>query len=118
MSNSDDCPNTNRLLDWMGHCKVQHEELNRLLREIHAALHGNGTEGLKSRVSRHSQQITHVEREVVSLRTDVDERFEDLRKSIGQLNIRFWRMAIIVATLVVGVNKGLQMLDVKSIIGL
>jgi hypothetical protein len=60
----------------------------------------------------------HVEKEVVDLRTDVDERLETLSKSIGALNTRFWKMAIIVATLVVGVNKAVQVLDVKTIIGL
>lgn len=129
MTNPDDCPNTARLLDWMSHCRVQHEELNNRsraqheelterIREIHSAIVGNGTEGLKSRVGRHSQQIAHIEKSVDALRVDVDERMDDLGKSIGALNIRFWRMAIIVASLVVVVNKAAQAFDVRSILGL
>ena len=113
----------------MSHCRVQHEELNtrsraqheeltERIREIHAAIIGNGSEGLKSRVSRHSQQIAHVEKEVTELRNDVDTRLDELKQSIGALNIRFWKMAIIVATLVVGLNKAVQVMDVRSIIGM
>ena len=118
-----------RLLDWMSHCRVQHEELNTRgreqheeltsrIREIHAAIVGNGTEGLKSRVARHSQQIQHVEREVVVLKEDMDSRMDSLSNAVGVLNIRFWRMAIIVAVIVATANKALQMVDLKSIIGL
>ena len=127
--NSDDCPNTTRLLDWMSHCRVQHDELNtrsraqheeltERIREIHAAIVGNGSEGLKSRVSRHSQQIQHVEKEVVDLRNDVDTRLDKLNASIGALNIRFWKMAIIVAVIVTVVNTAAKAIDVRSIIGL
>ena len=129
MHNPDDCPNTARLLDWMGHCKVQHAELNTRSRDqheqlvaqiaqIHAAIVGNGTEGLKSRVGRHSQQIQHVERQVTVLQADVDTRLDALSKSIGELNIRFWRMAIIVAVIVATANKVVQALDLRSIIGI
>ena len=118
-----------RLTDWMQHCRTQHTELNAQMRlqyeqlsvqisQIHAAIIGNGAEGLKSRVARHSQQIQHVEREVVVLKEDMDSRMDGLSKSIGELNIRFWRMAIIVAVIVATANKALQMIDVKSIIGL
>jgi uncharacterized protein YqiB (DUF1249 family) len=99
MSDHDDCPNTARFVDWMGHCKSQHEELNRLLREIHAALHGNGREGLVSRVARNSQRIEVVDNHVKDLRVDVDIKLRDLSKSLGALNVRFWKMAIVIAVI-------------------
>ena len=100
----DDCPNTTRFLDWMGHCKTQHEELNKLLREIHAALHGNGREGLVSRVARNSQRIEVVDTHVKDLRVDVDKRLDTLNKNISSLNVRFWKMAIVVAVIVSATN--------------
>ena len=129
MHNPDDCPNTTRLLDWMGHCKVQHEELNQRSRDqheqlvaqiaqIHAAIVGNGTEGLKSRVAKHSQQIHCVRVGVADLKADVDTRMDELSKSIGALNIRFWKMAIIVAVTVATANKVAQAIDLRSVIGL
>ncbi len=116
--NPDECPNTNRLLDWMGHCRRQHEELNKLLHEIHAALHGNGREGLVSRVARNSQRIDMVDAHVKSLREDVDKRLDQLSKNLGNINIRFWKMAIIVGAIVVALNKLLPDIGAIRSIGL
>jgi hypothetical protein len=117
MNNPDECPNTTRILDWMGHCKQQHEELNRMLREIHAALHkDNG--GLVSRVARNSQRIEVVDTHVKDLRVDVDRRFDSLSKSMGALNVRFWKMAVIVGAVVVALNKVIPDIGVIKSLGL
>ena len=114
----DDCPNTTRFLDWMGHCKTQHEELNKLLREIHAALHGNGREGLVSRVARNSQRIEVVDTHVKDLRVDMDKRMDSLNKSLGALNLRFWKMAVVVGIVVVTLNKVIPDIGVIRTLGL
>jgi hypothetical protein len=118
MNNPDECPNTVRFIDWMGHCKQQHEELNKLLREIHAALHGNGREGLVSRVARNSQRIDVVDASVKDLRQDVDKRLDNLSKSMGALNLRFWKMAVIVGAVVVGLNKVIPEIGIIKSLGL
>ena len=69
-----------------------------MLREIHAALHrDNG--GLVSRVARNSERIEVVDGHVKELRVDVDKRLDSLGKSIGALNVRFWKMAIVIAVI-------------------
>ena len=112
MNKPDDCPNTARLLDWMGHCKQQHDSIDRkhteilsMLNKISDALHGNGREGVISRVARNSQRIDAVDTHVKDLRVDVDKRFDLLTKNMGALNVRFWKMAILVGAIVVALNK-------------
>jgi hypothetical protein len=101
---NDDCPNTERFADFMGHCRTQHEELNRLLRDIHKALHGNGREGMVDRVTRNSQRIQTVDIKVSELRADVDNRLDKLSASVGALNVRFWKMAIVLAVIMTTLN--------------
>jgi hypothetical protein len=111
MNNPDECPNTTRMLDWMGHCRTQHEELNRLLHEIHAALHGNGREGLVSRVARNSQRIDVVDTHVKDMRVDVDKRFDILSKKLSMLDTRFWKMAASLGVILITLQKTIPPLD-------
>ena len=127
MNNSDECPNTARLLDWMQNCRVQHEHLNKtierehaefkqLLGEIRSAIYGNGREGMVERLKTHSQRIGVIDRDVRDLREDVDKRFDALGKNLGEISTRTWKIVVVMAAIVVGLNKVLP--DMRTIIGL
>jgi len=122
MTNPDECPNTARLLDWMSHCKTQHESIDRkhaeilvALNKISDALHGNGREGVVTRVARNSQRIEMVDAHVKDLRADVDKRLDLVSKSLGSLNVRFWKMAIVIAVIVSVTNATISPI-IKSVI--
>ena len=116
MMENHSCENTKRIEDWMVHCRDQHSELNRLLREIHAALYGNGREGIMERVKSHSQRIALMDQDVRDLRKDVDDRLDKLGKNLGDISTRTWKIVVVMAVLVTVLNKSLP--DMRSIIGL
>jgi len=118
-----------RLDDWTKHCGERHEFLDkitlernsrfeRMLMEVHAAVYGNGKEGMSERVLRHTQSIKVLERDVIVLTNDMDMKFKELNATLGALNLRFWKMAVMITAIVVAANKVLDTSVIKSILGI
>jgi len=115
-----------RMNDWSSFCGERHKAIDaimiernsrfeKMLCEVHAALYGNGQEGVVKQGTRHNQTIARLEQDVCSLKSDMDDRFKELSNKLGNLNVRVWKMALVVAGLAVGIGKGLDAL-IRSIL--